>query len=212
MRSDELHVPAGARRALLRRCRGACERCGLEWPWLLYVFLRDPDGRAGAGNLDVLCAACSAGRHGAFAPLVIRPALRERMRDANNRRTGAVRLTPARRRELVAGRGARCQICGVPQSERQLDVHHKTGILRGGDDDPANLMVLCIACHHHLRPCATGCGRWAKRPARLCRHCETRRRLEHLYPTSSWEEIKAMVPSLERGWPAGYEPLPERRQ
>lgn len=209
MRSDGLRVTAGARRAVMRRCGGACETCSLEWPWVLYLFPRDPERRPAASNLDVICSSCSAGRSGQFAPLLTRPALRERMREANNRRTGATRLTPARRRALVESRGSRCEICGVSSTERQLDVHHRLGILRGGDDDPANLMVLCIACHHHLQPCATGCGRWAKKPARLCRHCETRRRLESLYPTLTWDEIKARLPALERGWPARYEP---RRQ
>ena len=212
MRSSELHVTAGARRAVLRRCNGACESCGLEWPWLLYLFLREDTGRASSSNLDVLCSACSAGRTGPFAPLLVRPTLRERMREANNRRTGALRLTPARRRLLIASRGSCCEICRVPASERQLDVHHRVGILRGGDDDPANLMVLCFACHHHLQPCSTGCGRWAKKPSRLCRHCETRHSLEATYPGLTWEEIKSRLPSLARGWPAGYEPRPAPRQ
>jgi 5-methylcytosine-specific restriction endonuclease McrA len=180
MRSERLAVTAGARAVVMRRCGGACEVCGLEWPWLLYLFLCDPAGRAAAANLEVVCSACSAGRPGPFAPLLLQPSLRERMRAANNRRTGAARLTPARRRRLIAGRGSRCEICGVPASERQLDVHHRTGILRGGDDSEANLMVLCFACHHHLQPCAAGCGRWAKKPATLCRRCWTRRRLAEL--------------------------------
>ncbi len=180
MRSGGLRVAGGARAVAMRRCAGACESCGLEWPWLLYLFLRDPAGGAGAGNLEVVCSACSAGRDGPFAPLVVRPPLRERMREANNRRTGAAKLTARRRRRLVAARGSRCEICGVPASERQLDVHHRTGILRGGDDSEANLLVLCFACHHHLQPCADGCGRWAKKPATLCRQCWTRRRLQEL--------------------------------
>jgi len=172
------------------------------------VFLVDECGPAAALNLRVLCAACSGGREGAFTTLMSRPSLRERLRDANNRRTGAAKLTPARRGRLVASRGSRCEICGVPAGARQLDVHHRLGVLRGGDDDETNLMVLCIACHHHLQPCATGCGRWAKKPAALCRHCETRRRLESLYPTDPWDEIKARLPALVRSWPPGYEPQP----
>jgi hypothetical protein len=61
---------------------------------------------------------------------------------------------------------------------------------RGGDDADENLLVLCFVCHHRLQPCTTGCGRWAKKPNRLCRHCSMRRRLEELYPDLSWEEIK----------------------
>ncbi|HYM67183.1 MAG TPA: HNH endonuclease signature motif containing protein [Patescibacteria group bacterium] len=203
-----LHVTSGARNVVMRRCGGACEACGLEWPWELYLFRVDEAGTAAAANLRVLCAACSEGHAGPFAPLISTPSLRDRLREANNRRTGAVKLTPARRRRLIATRGSRCEICGVPAGDRQLDVHHRLGVFRGGDDDERNLMVLCFACHHHLQPCATGCGRWAKKPATLCRHCETRRSLEALYPSSSWQDIKARIPALAESWPSGYEPLP----
>jgi HNH endonuclease len=199
-------VGAGARAVVMRRSGGACESCGLEWPWALYLFRVDESGSASASNLRALCGACSTGDAGAFAQLLSEPSLRERLRESNNRRTGAVKLRPARRRRLIADRGGRCEICGVSGSERQLDVHHRVGILRGGDDSDDNLLVLCFACHHHLQPCASGCGRWAKKPARLCRHCQMRRQLQALYPTLSWDEIKARHPSLVRSWPAGYQP------
>ena len=205
MRST-LRVSAGARAKAAERGGGACESCGLEWPWNLYVFLRDASLPATAANLEVLCAACSGTRDGDFAPLLSRPTLRDRMRERNNRRTGAVKLTAARRRRLIEARGSCCEICAVPGSERQLDVHHRVGVFRGRDDAEANLLVLCFACHHHLQPCATGCGRWAKKPNRLCRHCAMRKRLEDLYPGYSWEEIKLRVPGVTRSWPPGYEP------
>jgi hypothetical protein len=203
---NHLRVTGGARKAAFLRCGGACEACGVEWPWMLYLFRVDETLPPAAANLTVVCSTCSAGRAGAFAPLISRPPLRERLRDANNRRSGAAKLTARRRRRLIADRGSCCEICGVPGSERQLDVHHRVGILQGGDDAEGNLLVLCFACHHHLRPCAAGCGRWAKKPATLCRHCATRHRLEELYPDASWEEIKARLPALVRGWPDGYEP------
>jgi 5-methylcytosine-specific restriction endonuclease McrA len=193
---ERLLVSGGARAVVLERCHGACERCGLEWPWALYLFRGDPSRPAAAANLVALCGGCSAGREGAFAPLVTVRSLRDRLRDANNRRTGAARLTPARRRRLVLARGSRCEICGVAAADRRLDVHHVVGVLQGGDDSEANLMVLCFACHHHLQPCATGCGRWAKKPATVCSRCRLRHRLEEAYPSMSWEEIKARHPSL----------------
>lgn len=201
-----LHVRGGARAKAARRSAGACERCGLEWPWSLYLFLREPSLPASAGNLEVLCGACSESRTDAFAPLLGQPTLRDRLRERNNRRTGAVKLTAARRRRLIEARGAACEICGMPASERQLDVHHRVGVFRGGDDAEENLLVLCFVCHHHLQPCATGCGRWAKKPRRLCRHCAIRKRLEELYPGESWDEIKRRLPGLAREWPPGYEP------
>lgn len=203
---EHLRVTAGARKVVFRRCFGACEVCGLEWPWILYLFRVDETQPAKASNLQVVCSSCSSGRTGAFAPLLSQPPLREKLRDANNRRSGALKLTARRRRQLIVDRGSCCEICGVPAAERQLDVHHRVGILQGGDDSEGNLLVLCFACHHHLQPCASGCGRWAKRPARFCRYCQTRRRLQDLYPDASWEEIKARLPGLVRSWPQGYEP------
>jgi hypothetical protein len=203
-----LRVSAGARAAVMRRCRGACEACGLEWPWLLYLFRIDQTIPPRAANLRALCGPCSANEVADCAPLLTRPSLRDRVREANNRRAGTTKLTAARRRRLIAARGGSCEICGVSGLERQLDVHHRLGILRGGDDSEDNLLVLCFACHHHLQPCATGCGRWAKKPARLCARCEVRRRLEVIYPSLSWEQIKARHPSLVSSWPPGYEPRP----
>jgi hypothetical protein len=177
-----LRVNGGARARAARRSGGACESCGLEWPWTLYLFVRDPARPAIASNLEVLCGPCSAWREGPFAALMSRPTLRDRMRDRNNRRTGAVKLTAARRKRLIEARGSACEICGAPGSERQLDVHHRLGVLRGGSDDEANLLVLCFVCHHQLQPCANGCGRWARKPNRICRQCLTRRRLEEWSP------------------------------
>ena len=177
---DRLHVSGGARAVVLKRSRGSSERCGLEWPWALYLFRLDDAGAAASGNLVALCGACSSDRPGAFAPLLSERTLREKMRAANNRRSGAVPLNASRRRRLIASRGGCCEICGAAAADRQLDVHHRVGILRGGDDSEANLLVLCFACHHHLQPCAAGCGRWARKPATVCRRCQDQTRL------SSW--------------------------
>jgi len=144
---------------------------------VLYLFQLDEAGPAATSNLVALCGYCSSDRAAPFAPLLSEPTLRERMRAANNRRSGAVPLTAARRRKLIAERGGCCEICGISGAERQLEVHHRLGILRGGDDSEANLLVLCFACHHHLQPCAAGCGRWAKKPASVCRRCLDQSRL-----------------------------------
>src|SRR5215471_2089575 len=136
-----LRVSSSARAAVLRRCRGACEACGLEWPWILYLFRIDEAGPAAASNLHVRCGPCSTGLAGAFAPLLSQPSPRERLREANNRRSGTAKLTPARRRRLIAARGGHCQDCGASGSERQLDVHHRLGIVQGGDDGEDNLLL-----------------------------------------------------------------------
>jgi len=165
---------------VLRRCREACEGCGLEWPWSLYLLRVDEALPARATNLRALCWACSDAQGGLFASLLAEVPYRERLRNANNRRTGAVKLTPARRRRLIEARGGCCEICGVPGAERQLQVHHRLAILRGGSDDEANLLVLCFACHHHLQPCINDCGHWVKKPFRVCRHCRTEQLLKEL--------------------------------
>ncbi|HKC19346.1 MAG TPA: HNH endonuclease signature motif containing protein [Candidatus Dormibacteraeota bacterium] len=180
MRSERLVVGGGARAVVLRRSGGACEDCGLEWPWALELFLVDESGAARAANLRALCWRCSDGHRGRCAPLVPDQTLRERLRTANNLRTGAVRLTPSRRLRLIAHRGGCCEICGVPGTERQLQVHHRLPVLRGGDDSDVNLLVLCFACHHHLQPCSRGCGRWTKKPNTVCRHCWTHERIDEL--------------------------------
>lgn len=177
---DRLRLSPGARAAVFRRCNGACEACALDWPWAIYVMKVNEKGAAAATNLVALCSRCSTGRAGAFTPLVATPTLRERLRAANNRRAGVPKLTASGRRRLILARGGRCETCGATASERQLDVHHRVGILRGGHDGEANLMVLCFACHHHLQPCAAGCGGWAKKPATVCRHCLTLQRLAEL--------------------------------
>lgn len=99
-----------ARAAVLRRCGGRCEACGLEWPWALYVFPIDPSQPARAANLVALCLPCSAQRPDPGLPLLARRSLRERMRTANNRRSAAQPLTAARRRLLIATRGGRCKV------------------------------------------------------------------------------------------------------
>src|SRR5437773_2541746 len=113
-----LPLAPSVRAAVARRCGGACENCGLDWPWALYVFRVDEGGAIRAENLT----------------------------------------------------------------------------------------VLCFACHHHVQPCATGCGGWAKKPRTVCRNCLTRRSLEELFPDSTWEEIKARNPGFVASWKPGYEP------
>lgn len=203
-----LKLSPAVRSAVDRRCAGACEGCGLQWPWLLYLFRLDETGRDTAPNLVVLCSRCSDGRAGAFAPLVAERTLRARLLAVSNARAGVLPLTPARRRTLIESRGGACELCGISAGQRTLEVHHKLGVLQGGDDREQNLQVLCFACHHRLLPCVTGCGAWAGRSSRICRHCVTRKRLEDLMPELSWEQIKSRYPAVARGWKDGYEPRP----
>ena len=201
-----LPLAPSVRAAVARRCGGACERCGLDWPWALYVFRVDEAQPIRAPNLAALCGACSLDRTDAFCTLIGERTFRAIRLTANNRRAAVRSMTAAGRRKLIAARGGACEACGIAGSERLLQVHHKLAVLRGGDDGEANLMVLCFACHHHVQPCATGCGGWAKKPRKVCRNCSTRQALEHVFPSASWEEIKARNPGMVAQWKPGYEP------
>jgi hypothetical protein len=167
----------------------------------------DENASCTAANLLVLCGRCSVGRDGAFAPLVGTRSTRDRILTANNRRSGVEPLTASRRRALIAARGGACEVCRTSAAERVLQVHHRLAVLQGGDDSEENLQVLCFACHHHLQPCATGCGAWANKRFGVCRNCQMRATLEHLMPGATWDEIKARYPSFVKQWKADYEPL-----
>jgi len=203
-----LRLAPSVRIALERRSGGACEACGLEWRWALYVFRVDEAARSTAANLVVLCGACSTDHEGAFAPVVGTRTTRDRMRTANNRCAGVELLTDRRRRALIAARGGACEVCGATPEKRVLEVHHRLAVLRGGHDGEDNLQVLCFACHHNLQPCRTGCGAWASRRYGVCRNCQMRRTLERLMPGATWEEIKARYPGFVQQWKPGYEPRP----
>ena len=203
-----LRIAPSVRIALERRCAGACESCGLEWRWALYVFMADEGAGCTAANLRVLCGKCSSTFEGEFAPFVGTRSTRDRLLTANNRRAGVQPLTASRRRALIAARGDACEVCGASAKERVLQVHHRLAVLQGGDDGEENLQVLCFACHHHLQPCATGCGAWANERFGVCRNCQMRQTLEKLMPDSTWEEIKARYPGFVQQWKPDYEPLP----
>jgi hypothetical protein len=168
----------------------------------------DEGAPCSAANLIVLCGTCSAADDRQWTPLVGSRSTRDRMLTASNRRSGVEPLTASRRRALIAARGGACEICGASAAERVLQVHHKLAVLRGGDDSELNLQVLCFACHHQLRPCATGCGAWAGKRFGVCHNCQMRHSLERLIPDATWDEIKARFPSFVQQWKPGYEPLP----
>ncbi|HEX2646184.1 MAG TPA: hypothetical protein VHO95_03070, partial [Candidatus Dormibacteraeota bacterium] len=104
-----LGLAPSVRVALERRTAGACESCGLEWRWSLYVFKVDEAGASTAANLVVLCGTCSAAREGDFVPLVGERSTRDRLLTASNRRGGVEPLTASRRRALIAARGGACE-------------------------------------------------------------------------------------------------------
>lgn len=94
----------------------------------------------------------------------------------------------AKRAGALDAAGRRCQVCNT---DRHLDVHHRT-YERFGDEDPGDLTVLCRQCHELFhdsgrrtrpskprrrkgrkdqRPCATkGCEVWVSKHT-FCSRC-----------------------------------------
>src|SRR5258708_30230402 len=103
-----LPLAPSVRSSVARRCGGACEKCGLDWPWALYVFRVDQDGPTRAENLTVLCGACSVERTDPYAMLVGERTIRAIRLTANNRRVAVQPMTAGRRHNLIAVRGGRC--------------------------------------------------------------------------------------------------------
>jgi 5-methylcytosine-specific restriction endonuclease McrA len=57
-----------------------------------------------------------------------------------------------RRRQMVQAAERKCQHCG--SYSHRLNVHHRS-YDRLGNEDPDDLIVLCVSCHRDLHP-----GRW----------------------------------------------------
>ncbi len=72
----------------------------------------------------------------------------------------------ARKRErLLCERGRRCERCGRPQTDCELQLHHKTYERLGCERDD-DLEILCLACHaiaDQERADATRAAMWSAR-------------------------------------------------
>jgi hypothetical protein len=62
--------------------------------------------------------------------------------------SGRWRNSPARQAELQAA-GYRCRVCYRPDSEVELQVHHRT-YERLGCELPGDLLCVCTECHDEL--------------------------------------------------------------
>ena len=62
--------------------------------------------------------------------------------------SGRWRNSPARKAELRAA-GYRCRICYRPDSEVELQVHHRT-YERLGCEPPGDLLCVCAECHDEI--------------------------------------------------------------
>ena len=58
------------------------------------------------------------------------------------------RNSQARQAERQAA-GFRCRICYRPDSEVELQVHHRT-YERLGREEPSDLLCVCTECHHEV--------------------------------------------------------------
>ena len=68
----------------------------------------------------------------------------------------ASQLTDSTRQKVFDQRGHECIFCGVTGEQhkeeygRDLDVHHVIPSMKGGSNDPENLIPVCISCHRTL--------------------------------------------------------------
>ena len=53
--------------------------------------------------------------------------------------------------EVKKRSGGRCELCGTPHTEMQLDVDHIVPRNKGGSSDPSNLQMLCRTCNAQKR-------------------------------------------------------------
>ena len=121
---------------------------------------RDDTGRARYQIATTLCARCKQGwQHGAGVAVPVGSAAVERAEcdaqhvgslDGKHPERATQDIPPTTVRFVLRRDGARCRVPGC-RSARGLEVHHIRHRAHGGTHDPANLVVLCSACHlaHH---------------------------------------------------------------
>lgn len=62
--------------------------------------------------------------------------------------TNAREYIPGKSRfEVLKRAGNRCELCGISNQERQLDVDHIRPVSKGGSNDESNFQVLCRKCN-----------------------------------------------------------------
>ena len=121
---------------------------------------RDDSGRARYQIATTVCARCNQGwQHGAGVSVPVGPSAVARA-ECDAQRIGSLDggaperatqdIPPATVRLVLRRDGACCRVPGC-RSARGLEVHHIRHRAHGGTHDPANLVVLCSACHqaHH---------------------------------------------------------------
>ncbi|HEX6465022.1 MAG TPA: HNH endonuclease signature motif containing protein [Vicinamibacterales bacterium] len=62
------------------------------------------------------------------------------------------------RRAILERDGYRCQICGVPVVEDDVEIDHVVPLSRGGDSSPANLQAACARCNRRKSNHVAGDG------------------------------------------------------
>jgi ATP adenylyltransferase len=65
----------------------------------------------------------------------------------DHRRAALGYLSGSLRYEVLKRAGHRCELCGIPGSERALEVDHILPRKHGGEDDLTNLQALCFKCN-----------------------------------------------------------------
>ena len=65
----------------------------------------------------------------------------------DHRRAALGYLSGSLRYEVLKRAGFRCELCGIPASDRAIEVDHIVPRKHGGEDDLTNLQALCFKCN-----------------------------------------------------------------
>ena len=81
------------------------------------------------------------------ADLTIDHMLRRRKDERTIKPTKRITFHPRLKRELLNDQDRRCMYCGERKSTKTTDIDHKDPVVRGGENERANLQILCRPCN-----------------------------------------------------------------
>jgi len=90
-------------------------------------------------------------------------------------RTGRKNFKKSFRRQLIAKAGGRCEVCGAPEADRQLQIDHRIPYEidpGSGNEVEAEYQMLCGSCNRSKSwTCEHECPNWKLRDPAICQTC-----------------------------------------